>query len=219
MVHVEAEYLFNATARLVKSYARSLPSNYRHLLEQYRIVHLARKVVGVGSVGTRCWIVLMVGQDDDDVLFLQAKEAQPSVLAAYVGASRYSNEGERVVAGQLLMQASSDIFLGWERAQGMDGQQRDFYVRQLRDWKVSANVERMGPNAMAGYARMCGWTLARGHARSGDSIAISAYLGRAVTFDEALADFAESYADQNERDYVAFKASIGSGRITATMGV
>ena len=189
------------------------------IVDEFRLVQVARKVVGVGSVGTRCWILLLLGRDHSDPLFLQAKEAQQSVLAPFVGKSRFSNEGQRVVAGQHLMQAASDIFLGWDRVTGLDGVRRDFYVRQLRDWKASANVDQMIPEGMDAYARMCSWTLSRAHARSGDRIAIASYLGNSAVFDEALADFAETYADQNERDYDGFKQAITSGRIQATMGI
>ena len=162
---------------------------------------MARKVVGVGSVGTRCWIVLMLGRDESDPLFLQVKEAEESVLSRFVGASKYANQGQRVVAGQRLMQAASDIFLGWQRiAAGLDGKQRDFYVRQLRDWKFSIDIEAMVPGGMRMYGELCGWTLARAHARSGDRIAIAAYLGGSDVFDQAITQFAGAYADQNERD-------------------
>jgi uncharacterized protein (DUF2252 family) len=179
-------------------------------------VQVARKVVGVGSVGTRAWIVLMDAGDGNEPLFLQAKEAQPSVLAAYCGRSQYANQGERVVAGQHLQQAQSDIFLGWTRVTGPDGIDRDFYVRQLRDWKFSVPVEVMLPAGLTLYARLCGWTLARAHARSGDRVALAAYLGGSAKFDEAIADFAETYADQNERDYAAFQAAVKDGRAEAT---
>lgn len=160
-------------------------------------------MVGVGSVGTRCWIFLLLGRDGQDPLFLQAKEADTSVLAEHVGASRYRNQGERVVSGQRLMQAASDIFLGWERVDGIDGKQRDFYVRQLRDWKGIAVPETMRPEGMRAFGQLCGFTLARAHARSGDRIAIASYLGKSSSFDRALATFAEAYADQNERDHQA----------------
>ena len=181
---------------------------------------MARKVVGVGSVGTRCWIVLMLGRDESDPLFLQVKEAEQSVLAAFVGASKYANQGQRVVAGQRLMQASSDIFLGWQRIEaGLDGQQRDFYVRQLRDWKFSVDIETMVPRGMRMYGELCGWTLARAHARSGDRIAIAAYLGGSDVFDQAITEFAAAYADQNERDHQALVDAVASGRITAEHGL
>jgi uncharacterized protein (DUF2252 family) len=200
---------------LVTRYSRSLTSDRRHLLSDYRLIDVARKVVGVGSVGTRCWIILMLGRDGDDPLLLQAKEADTSVLAPHVGASAYKNQGERVVSGQRLMQAASDIFLGWERADGIDGGRRDFYVRQLRDWKGIAQPELMVPQGMRTFGELCGATLARAHARSGDRIAIAGYLGRGDVFDRALADFAESYADQNERDHQALVGAVRSGRLTA----
>jgi uncharacterized protein (DUF2252 family) len=176
-------------------------------------------VVGVGSVGTRCWIVLMLGRDETDPLFLQVKEAQPSVLSACAGASTFTNEGERVVAGQRLMQAVSDIFLGWQRIKGLDGQTRDFYIRQLRDWKASIEISRMVPRGARVYGETCGWTLARAHARSGDRIAIGSYLGAKDVFDQAIADFAAAYADQNETDYRALVAARERGRIIAETNV
>jgi hypothetical protein len=200
-------------------YRRSLQSDRRHLLEQFTLVQVARKVVGVGSVGTRAVILLMDAGDGVEPLFLQAKEAQPSVLAAYCGQSRYTNQGERVVTGQHLLQAESDIFLGWTRVPSPDGVDRDFYVRQLKDWKWSAPIERAIPSGMKVYANLCGWTLARAHARSGDRIALAAYLGGSNTFDQAIADFAETYADQNERDYAALQAAVKDGRAEATTGV
>jgi uncharacterized protein (DUF2252 family) len=181
---------------------------------------MARKVVGVGSVGTRAWILLLLGRDDTDPLFLQAKEAGPSVLEEFVGRSGRRSHGERVVHGQHLMQASSDIFLGWDHLQGgLDGVERDFYVRQLRDWKGAALVETMNPTTMAIYARVCASALVRAHARSGDRIAIASYLGKGETFDRAIADFSVAYADQNERDYAAFAAAVDSGRLAARTGV
>ncbi|MGD0391137.1 MAG: DUF2252 domain-containing protein [Acidimicrobiales bacterium] len=204
---------------LLGRYRHTLQSDRRHLLNQFRFVSIARKVVGVGSVGTRAWVILMVGSDGQDPLLLQAKEAQTSVLAEFVGESRYTNQGERVVAGQHLMQASSDIFLGWDQVEGIDGVQRDFYVRQLRDWKGSADTDQMAPAAMAVYGRLCGWTLARAHARSGDRIAIAAYLGSGKSFDNAIASFSESYADQNQRDYEALRAAATDGRIVVQSGL
>jgi uncharacterized protein (DUF2252 family) len=204
---------------LVRSYRRTLPSDRRHLLEEFRVADMARKVVGVGSVGTRAWILLMLGRDDTDPLFLQAKEAEASVLEDYVGHTDSRTHGERVVHGQHLMQATSDIFLGWDRTVGLDGVQRDFYVRQLRDWKGAANVETMTPRTMAIYARLCGRTLARGHARSGDRIAIASYLGNGDNFDVAIAAFSEAYADQNERDYDALVQAQKDGRITVRRGL
>jgi uncharacterized protein (DUF2252 family) len=216
---VEATKLTEGLAGLLRRYAASLPADRRHLLGQYRLVQLARKVVGVGSVGTRAWIGLLVGRDGADALFLQLKEAQASVLERFLPRSRYRNHGQRVVAGQRLMQAASDIFLGWERVTGLDGQDRDFYVRQLRDWKASADPEAMRPKGMAVYAKLCGWTLARAHARSGDRIAIAAYLGKGDGFDRAILEFAEAYADQNERDHRALGAAVKAGRVKATVGL
>ncbi|MEV7426901.1 MULTISPECIES: DUF2252 domain-containing protein [unclassified Streptomyces] len=201
--------------RLIERYGQTLQSDRRFLLEQYRVADMARKVVGVGSVGTRCWIVLLLGKDDKDPLFLQAKEAAESVLAPHVGASAYRTQGERVVAGQRLMQATSDIFLGWERVEGFDGRPRDFYVRQLRDWKGVAVAEDMVPRGMRAFGALCGATLARAHARSGDRIAIAAYLGAGDSFDRALVTFAESYADQNERDHQALVDAVHAGRLSA----
>ncbi len=205
---------------LLREYRRTLDTDRRRLLERYRFVELARKVVGVGSVGTRAWIALMLGRDDQDPLFLQIKEAEASVLEEFCGRSDYTNHGHRVVAGQRLMQAAGDIFLGWIHVtEGLDGRERDFYIRQLRDWKGSAEIERMAPEAMKIYARMCGWTLARAHARSGDPIAIAAYLGKSDVFDRAIAAFSASYADQNERDYAALQRAVASGRIVAETGL
>jgi uncharacterized protein (DUF2252 family) len=215
----EANTFLETIHDLIRSYRRTLQGDRKHLLEDFRFVHLARKVVGVGSVGTRAWIVLMLGRDGQDPLFLQAKEAQASVLEPFVGKSRYANHGQRVVEGQRLMQASSDIFLGWNRLAGIDGVVRDFYVRQLRDWKGSWAPEAMVPQVMNVYGRMCGWTLARAHARSGDRIAIASYLGNSAAFDRAIASFSETYADQNERDYDALKAAVKADRIKATIEV
>ena len=201
---------------LLATYRRTLETDRRYLLEQYEYADMARKVVGVGSVGTRCWIILMLGRDESDPLFLQVKEADKSVLAAFAGASEYTNQGQRVVAGQRLMQASSDIFLGWQRTEaGLDGKQRDFYVRQLRDWKYSIAIEDLVPHGMQTYGEICGWTLARAHARSGDRIAIAAYLGSSDAFDQAITRFAAAYAGQNERDHKSLVNAVASGRITA----
>jgi uncharacterized protein (DUF2252 family) len=205
---------------LLRSYRRTLETDRRHLLETFRFVDLARKVVGVGSVGTRAWIALFLGLDGQDPLFLQVKEAQRSVLEQFVGRSEYANCGQRVVAGQRLMQATSDIFLGWQHTtSGLDGQERDFYVRQLKDWKGSFAFEAARPPGAIAYGRVCGWTLARAHARSGDRIAIASYLGTGDVFDQAIATFAESYADQNQRDYDALKQAVESGRLTAQTGL
>ncbi len=190
------------------------------LLEEFRLADFARKVVGVGSVGTRAWIALLLGRDEQDPLFLQLKEAQPSVLEEFLGPSEFENHGERVVAGQRLMQAASDIFLGWLHVRsGIDGQERDFYGRQLKDWKGSAETDQMVPRGMSAYGRLCGWTLARAHARSGDRIAIAAYLGKGNTFDRAIVDFSRAYAEQNERDYGALADAVKSGRVKAELGV
>jgi uncharacterized protein (DUF2252 family) len=194
-------------------YRESLGDDLRRLVSSYRYAHAARKVVGVGSVGTRAWIVLLLGRDASDPLFLQAKEAQRSVLEPYAGASPYEHPGRRVVEGQRLMQASGDVFLGWLSAEGVDGRQRHFYVRQLWDGKGSADVERMSPPELSIYAALCGEALARAHARSGDRFAIASYLGKGNVFDEALARFAESYADQNERDFERVAAAAESGEI------
>jgi uncharacterized protein (DUF2252 family) len=211
----ETRDLEQVLLQVLDSYRATLPGDRQHLLDGYRFRHLARKVVGVGSVGTRAWIVLQTGAEDTDPLFLQAKEAEASVLEPYAGASRFKNHGQRVVEGQRLMQAASDIFLGWCPAVGFDGRQRDFYVRQLWDWKRSVEIERLTPHGLELYARMCGWTLARAHARSGDRIAIAAYLGAGDAFDTAIAEFSEAYADQSERDHAALVAAIGAGRVAA----
>jgi uncharacterized protein (DUF2252 family) len=211
--------LVSQLADLVARYRRTLETDRRYLLEQFDFADMARKVVGVGSVGTRCWIMLMLGRDDADPLFLQVKEAETSVLSRFVGASKYANQGQRVVAGQRLMQASSDIFLGWQRAEGMDGQVRDFYIRQLRDWKFSVDIESMIPRGMRLYGELCGWALARAHACSGDRIAIAGYLGGTDVFDQAITRFAAAYADQNERDHQALVDAVASGQITAERNV
>lgn len=201
--------------KLLASYRRTL-SHHHHPLEEYRYVHAARKVVGVGSVGTRCWILLLLGRDDGDPLFLQVKEAQTSVLEGPLGPSGYRNHGQRVVVGQRLMQAATDIFLGWQRIPGLDGTTRDYYVRQFHDWKGSADVETMEVPGALLYSRICGATLGRAHARWGDRIAIAAYLGRGEGFDRAMAAFAREYADQNERDHAAVVDAVASGRLAAS---
>jgi uncharacterized protein (DUF2252 family) len=201
-------------------YSRTLQPDLRHLLIQFQVADAARKVVGIGSVGTRCWITLLTGRDPSDLLVLQVKEAEPSVLSGFTAATMYPSQGERVVAGQRLMQVASDIFLGWHRAGDRRGQAvGDCYVRQSRDWKYSLAVEAMDPRVMRSYGSLCGQTLARAHARSGDRIAIAAYLGGSDVFDQAVADFAAAYADQNERDHASLAAAVASGRLTAERGV
>ncbi|MEU5000517.1 DUF2252 domain-containing protein [Streptomyces sp. NPDC021622] len=212
---MERDQLEEQIRGLIERYGESLPSDRRALLDQFRLVDMARKVVGVGSVGTRCWIILMLGRDEQDPLLLQAKEAETSALSAYTGPSAYENQGERVVSGQRLMQATSDALLGWERAEGIDGRQRDFYVRQLHDWKGIAPADTMSPRGMGIFSQVCGATLARAHARSGDRIAVAAYLGRGDTFDRAVAKFAEAYADQNEADFRALGRAAHTGRVRA----
>jgi uncharacterized protein (DUF2252 family) len=204
---------------LLDEYRETLDSQAQVLAGRYHYVDAAHKVVGVGSVGTRAWIVLLTGRDEADPLFLQVKEAGSSVLEPFTAASRFRNHGHRVVAGQRLMQAAGDILLGWLSVEGLDGKQRDFYVRQLWDGKGSADIEAMTPETMSDYAALCGWSLARAHARTGDRQAIAAYLGKGDSFDLAIADFAEAYADQNEADYEALLEAEGSGRITVESGV
>ncbi len=203
---------------LLSSYRQTLGVEH-HPLEEFRYVHAARKVVGVGSVGTRCYILLLIGRDENDPLILQVKEAQASVLEPFAGTSEYTQHGHRVVAGQRVMQAATDIFLGWQRITGLDGQTRDYYVRQLHDWKGSADPEVMAVRGALHYSRLCGATLARAHARWGDRIAIASYLGKGETFDRAIADFSVAYADQNERDYETLVRAVESGRINAHTGV
>ena len=208
---------------LLRAYRATLEPERRVLLDQFRLVDIARQVVGVGSVGTRAWMLLLLGVgggDHLDPLFLQAKQAEPSVLEEFVGAGEFENAGRRVVVGQRLMQAVSDIFLGWVRADGLeDGQPRDFYLRQLRDWKGSADIDTMTPAGMQAYGEICAWTLARAHARSGDRIAVAAYLGGSDAFDAAVVAFADAYADQNERDHADLVRAIASGRIPAQAGM
>ena len=204
---------------LLSDYRKTLPLERGRLFDRYRYVDLARKVVGVGSVGTRAWVILMIGRDSGDPLFLQAKEARPSVLEAFCGKSEFGNQGQRVVEGQRLMQAASDIFLGFLRTTGIDGKRRDFYIRQLWDWKTSAEVQSMLPSGMSLYGRLCGWTLARAHARSGDSVAIASYLGNGDQFDRAVTEFAEKYAEQNDRDHLELLEAIESGRLEAIAGI
>jgi uncharacterized protein (DUF2252 family) len=216
----ERDEMFNWLRELLRSYRETLVHDRRVLLEQYHLADFARKVVGVGSVGTRAWIALMLGNDGQDPLFLQMKEAEASVLEEFLGPSEFENHGERVVAGQRLMQAASDIFLGWLHVESaLDGKERDFYGRQLKDWKGSAQIEQMMPQVMAHYGRLCAWTLARAHARSGDRRAIAAYLGKSATFDRAIVEFSQAYAEQNECDYQKLVAAVKSGRITAEIGL
>jgi uncharacterized protein (DUF2252 family) len=216
----ERDEMFDGLHEILRSYRETLEHDRRALLEEFRLTDFARKVVGVGSVGTRAWIALMLGRDDQDPLFLQMKEAEASVLEEFLGPSEFDNHGERVVNGQRLMQATSDIFLGWLHVEsGLDGHERDFYGRQLKDWKGSAETEQMLPTGMAAYGKLCGWTLARAHARSGDRIAIASYLGKGPTFDRAILEFSRAYAEQNELDYKALAAAVKSGKITAETGL
>jgi uncharacterized protein (DUF2252 family) len=205
---------------MLQEYRSTLAEDRRRLLERYRYVDSARKVVGVGSVGTRAWIALLIGRrGSDDPLFLQFKEAEASVLEPYLGPSEFSNHGQRVVEGQRLTQAANDIMVGWLRSSGPDGKDRHYYVRQLWDAKGSALVELMNPKALDEYARVCGQTLARAHARAGDAVPIASYLGHGHRFDRAMAEFAEAYADQNEKDYSVMREAVAAGEITAETGV
>jgi uncharacterized protein (DUF2252 family) len=209
-----ADRVIEALHETYRKYRQTLQPDRRHILEQYRWLDVARKVVGVGSVGTRCWIVLLVGRDTDDPLFLQVKEAQASVLEPYLGRSKHKNHGQRIVLGQRLMQSASDIFLGWVRAEEtLDGAPRDFYIRQLWDWKVSVDLDTILPRGLEIYGEVCGFLLAHAHARSGDSVAIASYLGKSDSFDRALLEFATAYADQNERDHAALREAAGKGRL------
>jgi uncharacterized protein (DUF2252 family) len=216
---IEAQRVEDTITGSLRRYRHTLAEDRRQLFDRYRFVDLARKVVGVGSVGTRCWVALLLGQDENDPLFLQVKEADPSVLEKYSGKSRFANHGQRVVEGQRVMQAASDIMLGWDRIEGPDGIARDFYMRQLWDWKVSAPVETMTPDSLRIYAQVCGWTLARAHARSGDATAIGAYLGSGDVFDKAMVTFADAYAEQNDLDHRSLTDAIKSGRTAAAKGV
>jgi uncharacterized protein (DUF2252 family) len=216
---IEATRVEDAIAKSLRRYRHTLSNDRRHLFDRYRFVDLARKVVGVGSVGTRCWVALLLGQDEKDPLFLQVKEAEASVLESFLGKSQFANHGQRVVEGQRLMQAASDIMLGWDTVEGADGVNRDFYMRQLWDWKVSASVETMTPEILRVYAQICGWTMARAHARSGDATAIAAYVGSGDAFDKALVRFASAYAEQNDLDHRALVEAIASGRMQATTGI
>jgi uncharacterized protein (DUF2252 family) len=216
----QRDQIYEALHALLRDYRSTLEFDRRVLAEEFELVDLARKVVGVGSVGTRAWIALMLGRDVQDPLILQMKEAEASVFEPYLGPSGFSNHGERVVVGQRLMQASSDILLGWLHvSSGLDGQARDFYVRQLRDWKGSAEVEEMVPKGMALYGRLCGWTLARAHARSGDRVAIAAYLGGGRSFDRAILEFTGAYAEQNARDYRELTDAVEAGKLVAQTGL
>jgi uncharacterized protein (DUF2252 family) len=212
---VQRADLERSIADLLAGYRESLPPDRQVLLGQYRPVDIARKVVGVGSVGTRCWMVLLLGRDARDPLFLQAKEAGPSVLEPFLGPAVHDTAGERVVAGQRLLQAVGDIFLGWQRATDADGTERHYYLRQLRDWKGSVELAETAPTGLAVYAEICGWTLARAHARCGDRVAIAAYLGGSTRFDRAVARFAELYADRTEEDHAALVAAVHDGRVVA----
>lgn len=211
----EEEYV----RELLSRYAEGLDEDRRYLFGSYRFVDMARKVVGVGSVGTRAWVFLLVGRDGKDPLVLQAKEAQASVLEDHLGASQFSNHGERVVRGQRLAQAASDIFLSWQRSPGLDGLEHDFYVRQLWDWKASADLSRLSDHGLLSYARACAWSLARSHARSGDRLAIAAYLGKGSRFDRAIARFSAAYADQNELDHRRLADAVAVGEVEAIDGV
>ncbi len=216
----EYERFADELSELLRSYRRTLQFDRRVLLEEFEMVDFARKVVGVGSVGTRAWIALLFGRDESDPLFLQMKEAEASVLEEFAGKSEFTNHGERVVTGQRLMQAVSDIFLGWVHVKaGIDGASRDFYGRQLRDWKGSVEVSRQTPQTMAAYGRLCGWTLARAHARGGDRVAIASYLGSGTTFDRAIVEFSKAYAHQNELDYARLAAAVKDGTIEAQTGL
>jgi uncharacterized protein (DUF2252 family) len=204
----EQERMYAQITTAFELYRRSLQTDRRALLERYQLVDLARKVVGVGSVGTRCWVALLVGREDGDPLFLQVKEAERSVLEPHLARSIYHQQGRRVVEGQRFMQAASDIFLGWVRLDGLDGRPHDYYFRQLWDWKASADIDTMSPALLAVYAKLCGYTLARAHARSGDSVAISAYLGGGNGLGQAMVRFSVAYADQNEKDHAAFASRL-----------
>jgi len=219
VTHIDPDEMQTRIQKVIEDYAKTLVSDRRVLLGRYEMVDFAMKVVGVGSVGTRCWITLMLGRDETDVLFLQVKEASASVLEPYAGKSSYRTAGARVVAGQRLMQASSDIFLGSDRIVGGDGKPRDYYLRQLKDWKGSADVERMSRKTLKQYGQFCGITLARAHARSGDRIAMAAYLGKGDSFDRALARFATDYAARNAKDHAALDEAIDEGRVVASKGI
>jgi uncharacterized protein (DUF2252 family) len=214
----EAEMVHNLAKALIE-YRVTLSGERQHLLSRYEFTDLARKVVGVGSVGTRCWVALLVGRDEGDPLVLQIKEAEHSVAEPFLRPSQYANMGQRVVEGQHLVQSASDIFLGWDNVTGIDGLARDFYIRQMWDWKLSPDIDTMTPQTFEIYAQMCGWVLALGHARSGDAIAIGSYLGAGTRFDESMCTFASSYADQNELDHQALKLAIATNKVHAISGV
>jgi uncharacterized protein (DUF2252 family) len=216
--HLDVDAVYWFLRRLFTGYTQTLPAYRRRLVERFTLTAVARKVVGVGSVGTETWILLMEPDDGFEPLLLQAKQAQRSVLADYTGQSEYHNQGERVVAGQHLMQAVGDIFLGWQSATPPGRRSADYYFRQLRDWKYSAEIGGMNAAAMTDYGRLCGWTLARAHARTGDRIAIAAYLGGSGKFDHAMAEFGETYADQTKRDHAALADAVASGRVQAHAG-
>ncbi len=203
----------------LSEYRLTLSGERQRLLDKYEFTDLARKVVGVGSVGTRCWVALFIGRDNEDPLILQVKEAERAVGEPFLAKCQFTNQGQRVVEGQRLMQGASDIFLGWDQFEGEDGVRRDFYLRQLWDWKLSAPIDRMPPDTMGIYADMCGWVLARAHARSGDAIAIGAYLGDGDRFDRSMGRFAAAYADQNEQDFTRLTKAIANGQVEALSGV
>jgi len=204
---------------LLEQYIDGLHADRQHLVRSYEVADMARKVVGIGSVGTRAWVILLVGRGGQDAVMLQAKEAQASVLEAYLGRSEYATHGERVVRGQRMMQAATDIFLSWQRSPDLEGVERDFYVRQLWDWKASADLSRMTEHGLLTYTRACAWSLARSHARSGDRLAIAAYLGKGRSFDRAIARFASLYADQNECDHRRLREAVDAGEIEAAEGI
>lgn len=214
-----AEQIRQQIAEMLDEYSKRLASDRRHLLSQYTVAHMARKVVGVGSVGTRAWIVLLIGRDESDPLFLQIKEAGPSVLERFLGPSEFEFAGQRVIAGQRIMQAATDVLIGWQNTTGVDGVDRQFYVRQLKDWKGAANIEKMLPHGLELYGSLCGRVLARAHARSGDRFEINAYLGKSDKFDRAIAEYAELYADQNERDYARLEQAAKDGLIEVQSGL
>ena len=215
----EREERHDYVAGLLEQYIAGLHADRQHLVRSYQLADMARKVVGIGSVGTRAWVILLVGRGGEDAVMLQAKEAQASVLEPYLGRSEFPSHGERVVRGQRMMQAATDIFLSWQRSPDLDGTERDFYVRQLWDWKASADLSRMTEHGLLTYTRACAWSLARSHARSGDRLAIAAYLGKGTAFDRAMGRFAQLYADQNERDHARLAEAVAAGEVSAVEGV